>query len=237
MEKHLTKLGLTSLEAKTYTNLLKHGPLSAKEIAQKVGVGNEAVYRLLNSLIKKGLINVHGKRPQKYQAIPLATSVSNLLSQYQAIVNKILNNIDLPQDYPWQVITNRENYHKIGNELFKKVHKEVLVLASGTGDLAPEFTKTMRDAIKKGAVYKIIGQTTGKPNLLQIKNWQRNGFLVRQKAGKGINLVVYDREKVQIGFRVAEGTKEKTGLVISNPSLAKFMSEFYDFLWKTANKI
>src|SRR5947207_2772905 len=64
----LETLGLTGKEADAYLHLLQHGPSTAQQVSQLLGVQYPAVYRVLQSLQSKGWIDVSQERPNRYRA-------------------------------------------------------------------------------------------------------------------------------------------------------------------------
>lgn len=238
MEKHLKALGLSKLEIRTYKALLGKKGLTAKEVSRPTGAGVEASYRLLNNLINKGLIVSFGKHPARFRALPVDMGVEHLVQGFYEIGEKLATREDFRlTSSPIRVIPNRRVYHQVGQEQFDQVKKEVLVIASGTGELNPEFIETKFGAVKRGVVYKILALSLDETNREKLKSWQRTGFLVRHRSGTGVNLVVYDRKIIQMGFRVQKGFREKYGILVFNPTLAQFLGEFFDYLWEKAREV
>ena len=201
MEKKLKSLGLSRLEIKTYLYLLRRGKVTAKELAKETGVRLEAIYRPLRSLISKGLVISFGKHPARLQALPIEVGMSKLLENYQNVAQGIINKVRINAIIgPFKIIPNREAYHRLGERYFKKIKKEVLVIASGTGELNQEFIRTKAEAVRKGIEYKILALSLGDFNREKLEAWQKTGFKVRHRKGKEFNLVNYDREIIQIGF-------------------------------------
>ena len=69
MIEKLRKLGLSPYESKCYLALVKQGNLLGKEIAEKSGVPPTSVYRNLETLQKRGLVQIVQKEPFVYQAV------------------------------------------------------------------------------------------------------------------------------------------------------------------------
>src|SRR3989344_6316022 len=63
---NLQKAGLTEGEAKVYTALLKLGSSTSGPIIKESKVANSIIYRLLDSLIEKGLVSYIIKEKTKY---------------------------------------------------------------------------------------------------------------------------------------------------------------------------
>ena len=64
--KALEKIGLTSYEIKTYSSLLKTGPITASDLSQKSGVPYSKIYEVLGTLEEKGWIGSDDSRPTQY---------------------------------------------------------------------------------------------------------------------------------------------------------------------------
>lgn len=63
---HLLKLGFNQGEAKLYSALLSHGPLTATELAQKTDLGRTNVYNYAKSLQDKNLVNDYERNSKVY---------------------------------------------------------------------------------------------------------------------------------------------------------------------------
>ncbi|MBI5227874.1 hypothetical protein HY988_04775 [Candidatus Micrarchaeota archaeon] len=68
----LSKIGLSGNEAEVYLMLLRLGPSSAYEIAQKTGIYRPHIYDKLETLMKKALVSYvqQGKKKIFYAAAP-----------------------------------------------------------------------------------------------------------------------------------------------------------------------
>ena len=66
----LEQLGLTPLEARAYVVLLREGPSTAYRVAQKIDRPPPNVYRLIESLVEKGLVEVQDGKKKLYRGVP-----------------------------------------------------------------------------------------------------------------------------------------------------------------------
>lgn len=74
---NLKELGLSQYESRCYRVLIRYGTLIGKDIASKSGVPPTSVYRNLESLQKKGFVQLLQKEPRVYQAVDPETAVSS----------------------------------------------------------------------------------------------------------------------------------------------------------------
>ena len=70
----LTRLGLTSYEAKAYLALLRRDSSTAAQAARLANVPRQRIYDVLATLVEKGLASQRPGPPTKYSAVAPATS-------------------------------------------------------------------------------------------------------------------------------------------------------------------
>ncbi len=93
----LEKLDIRGYELKAYLTILRLGEETAPTIASKAGIPLPRIYSVLESLLKKGLIEVRMGRPRKYRALPPRISlihyvrkrINELTEMANAVVEKL----------------------------------------------------------------------------------------------------------------------------------------------------
>jgi sugar-specific transcriptional regulator TrmB len=223
---------ISPLEEKIYHTLSNNNNLSVKDLATLLDRPVESINRSVNLLIHKGFTQVTGKYPKHIKAIPLELVFSQSLPTLSDLISSEIKN-----NFPLTFLPSRTIYHQTGQNLFLEANKEILMISSGTGDLNAEYYKIINNKIHKGVTYKILALSNDKNYKNLKENWKKNGIEVRYKKGKDFNVIIYDRNVVQIGIRIAESSKEKWGLVIRNESLGQFMGEFFDDMWSKAKPL
>ena len=229
----LNQKRISKLEESIYTVLSKENSLTVKKVATILKRPVESINRSVNSLINKGFVRSIGKYPMILRVIPIEIA----LSQSLPFLNNLISSEISQNIFPFTFLPSRQIYHQAGQNLFSKVRKEVLLIASGTGNLTPEYFRTITQQINVGVKYKMIVLSKNEFNKILMENWQKNGIEIRYKKGEGFNLSVYDRKTIQLGIRILNDSNEKWGLVIQNNSLAEFMGEFFDDMWKRSKPI
>ena len=80
--KLLEYIGIRGYEAKAYLALIELGEASATTIASKASIPQPRVYEVLESLLKKGLIEVKIGRPRTYRALPPNIALNSYVERY-----------------------------------------------------------------------------------------------------------------------------------------------------------
>lgn len=100
----LTQFGLDEVEANIYLHLLENGPRTPLELSRQVNINRSRIYRYLDKLISKKLIEIltdgRGKKlkasnPQNLQLL-VEEIEENLKSQKEALPDLISGLIDIP---------------------------------------------------------------------------------------------------------------------------------------------
>jgi sugar-specific transcriptional regulator TrmB len=77
----LRAFGIDEMEARLYLTLLNAGAQTAGELAEVTGIAREDVYKTLNGLLEKGMIEESTGRPTKYCAVPIDTALDAAVMQ------------------------------------------------------------------------------------------------------------------------------------------------------------
>ena len=77
----LTGLGLSNYEARAYVTLVRHGPLTADEVASEAEVPQGRIYDVLNTLVDRSLVHADDGRPRTYTNVEVSTAVDTLLAR------------------------------------------------------------------------------------------------------------------------------------------------------------
>ncbi len=80
--KLLESIGVRGYEAKAYLALIELGEASATLIASKANIPQPRIYEVLESLLKKGLIEVKIGRPRTYHALPPKIALNYYTRKY-----------------------------------------------------------------------------------------------------------------------------------------------------------
>ena len=237
------KIGFSTNEALVYQTLLRDGASDVKHLAQKIGVLPNALYRLLIKLQDKGLINLSGRHPAFYHALPPAFALDNylkikkgeletakemLVSQLIPIQNSDQTRIDL--------IKNNQEFFLTYAELANKAKKEIDIISIGE-PVPEEVLLANRDAIKRGVVIRFIVHKSDENNKELLSSWIKMGLLVKHYPDWGFHLVIFDKGKSLLSINNPERTSDRIALVIYSEGLTKAHADYFESVWKKAKKI
>lgn len=232
-----SELGLSVNEGKLYSELVRHGKLSASEASSKAQVPYGKVYVVLQSLIDKGLVRVVPEKTKKFAP----ASPENL--------EKII-------DEKKKVLDRAKKKVKELKQFYNKKEKDVLII--GEGDKG--FWKIANDMIKvKKYGYSIKWNSKIKPGDLEwsrkwviknknidvrdlvrydseteknVKKWLKTRPNARVFSNEGVAMSILDDEEVMIGL-----IKNNTTLLIRDSAFAKIMKKMFLAAYNEAEEI
>ena len=79
----LTRLGLTSYEAKAYLTLIRRDSFTAAQVARQSGLPRQRIYDVLGSLVQKGLAVARPGNVVKYAATAPELAIDLLLTAHR----------------------------------------------------------------------------------------------------------------------------------------------------------
>lgn len=86
---YLLDLGLTKLQARTYVSLLSLGPAKASTVAKELGIIRPEIYRTLDELSSKGLVERTLAKPSSYNAVEPRRALRALLDRASSDIERI----------------------------------------------------------------------------------------------------------------------------------------------------
>lgn len=239
----LTRLGLSENEASCYLVLLGFGALSVSEIGEQMKILPNAVYRLLAKLETYQMVVSLGTSPKKYQAIPAKAALENLVSQQTTALeeskHKALNSLaghTDETDTKIDFVTGQKQFFDTFVKLSVQAKQEILVISIGE-PVSDDIKLATRDALAKGVDCKFIFHKYDDNNAPLLNSWVSMGVNVAHYPDRGFHLLVFDGKKAVLVSSNPLETNERSGMIISSPSLANAMREFFYARWNEATPI
>ncbi|TMD07273.1 MAG: TrmB family transcriptional regulator [Chloroflexi bacterium] len=246
----LTRLGLTSYEARAYVALMGRDSFTAAQVAREAGVPRQRIYDVLGSLVEKGLAGARPGSVVKYAATDpdLAvqqllglhrTQLSNLEHQAAAVIDELSPLFQAgqlhtdPLEYI-EVLRDPGTINARFTELQASVKDEILVFTK------PPYAKPPQENIeglnvaeshKARSVYEFSifddpATTAG------VRRFIESGEGARFVPILPLKLVIIDETIVMFGMQDPVGDQsDLTIVVVEHPSLATVLKTAFNAYW------
>jgi HTH-type transcriptional regulator, sugar sensing transcriptional regulator len=145
---NLEKLGLTENEAKAYVGLVSLREATAREIHEFTNVPRAKIYEILNTLAKKGYLEVKQGSPTYFLAVDPKEVIEEIRDDFLNCSIDTLNQLnelsyELPKKSPvWYIQSDRVMKARI-REIMNGIREEVIIYSTN-----PEFLQEFEPEIK-----------------------------------------------------------------------------------------
>ena len=256
----LHKIGLSKKEIEVYLFLGKFGPRKGMETAKQLKMNKGQVYRILQILQNKGVIESTLEHPKRFIAVPLEKVIDTFISIKREEVDlieenkeELLNDWDkvrqIETDSGFEKFTVIEGEKRVFNKIYqmiKETKKEFVTLCSVYGMIMAEkygiFEEAKNHPLKDKVKFRLLTQIT-KDDIKVTKS-------ILKTIGTKVNIKGRDPERSSLVFpRVVIKDRNEILLFISNEQkiestlftncksiIESFYSIFQD-LWKSSANI
>jgi len=208
----LISFGLSEKEAQAYFHLLKYGPKPPTLLAKSLKTYREDIYRTLNGLVDKGMVNPSLRSSTVYPAVELETALDVALKKYESECREIelkkreLQEMsELQQFRPsdefstFKIVKSLKEHVAVLLSLINSTEREVMFVATEIVFAVSSlyWIKDIKKFVDRGEKIRLITDFSYK----YIESVQQHldiGVDVRQLTGyQGILFAVYDRKTSQ----------------------------------------
>jgi len=251
----LTRLGLTSCQARVYLALAHSGMSTAKTISKVSKVTREDVYRILPQLQKLGLVEKAITAPTMFKVIPIQDGLSILMERKieetdelqkktKELLQKFKENnakTTLQEEEPQlTLIPEKEAILLRTRDLIENAQTSIDVVTSWKR--FPHgmrvYAEALKKALKRGVKIRIvIEQPEDENSLLKtIQAFNENlSFNVRYIPTNPTSVVmVYDEKEVFIVTSPTALILESPALWSNSLSLVRLAQNYFDIVWATS---
>ncbi len=236
MEKELFKeIGLNLNEGKVYSELVKHGKLSASETSSKSGVPYGKIYVVLQGLVDKGLVQIIPEKTKKF----IASSPENLvklIDNKKKILEKAREKIsELKQFYEKKdkdfliIGEGDKGFWKIVDEMEEV--EDYSYNIKWDSKIQPGSLEKSRKRLKKGIDSKDLVRYD-RDTEKNVHKWLKVKKNIRKFPNEGVALSVLDDKEVMVGL-----IKKNTTILIRDKAFTKVMKRLFLGAYDVAKKI
>jgi sugar-specific transcriptional regulator TrmB len=246
----LTRLGLTSYEAKAYLTLIRRDSFTAAQVARQSGLPRQRIYDVLGSLVQKGLAVSRPGNVVKYAATGPELAIDLLLTAHREDLSRMERDArsmvkDLKPAYEAgqahtdpleyiEVLRDRRAINERFAELQAAVKKEILVFTKPPYATPPQENVEGLEVIQthearslyEFSVFDDPAVTRG------VQRFVEAGEEARFVPSLPLKLVIIDETIVMFGMEdPVAGSSDLTIVVVEHQSLAKVLKTAFDAIW------
>jgi len=246
----LTRLGLTSYEAKAYLALIRRDSFTAAQVARQAGLPRQRIYDVLGSLVEKGLASARPGTVVKYAATPPELAVDRLIQAHRQELTELEKDAhDMlaemkrswtdgqshtdPLEYI-EVLRDRRAINERFAELQASVKREILVFTKPPYATPPQENvegQQVARSHKARAVYE-FSAFDDPAFVAGVRAFVEAGEEARFVPHLPLKLVIIDETIVMFGMEdPVAGSADLTIVVVEHPSLAKTLKLSFDAVW------
>jgi sugar-specific transcriptional regulator TrmB len=250
---HLTRLGLTSYEAKAYLTLIRRDSFTAAQVARQSGLPRQRIYDVLGSLVQKGLAVARPGAVVKYAATAPEMAVEQLLDAHREGLSRMERDArqmveDLkpafeagkehtdPLEYI-EVLRDTRAINERFAELQAAVKHEILVFTKPPYATPPQENVEGLEVIEAQHEARSIYEYSifDQPAVMRgVQRFVEAGEQARFVPNLPLKLVIIDETIVMFGMEdPVAGGADLTIVVVEHRSLAKVLKTAFNAIWDT----
>lgn len=248
----LTRLGLTSYEAKAYLTLIRRDSFTAAQVARQSGLPRQRIYDVLGSLVQKGLAVARPGNVVKYAATAPELAIDLLLTAHRDELSRMERDArgmvkDLkpafeagqahtdPLEYI-EVLRDRRAINERFAELQSAVKKEILVFTKPPYATPPQENVEGLEVVETHEARSLYEFSVfDEPAVMRgVQKFVEAGEDARFVPELPLKLVIIDETIVMFGMEdPMAGSSELTIVVVEHQSLAKVLKTAFGAIWAT----
>lgn len=248
----MTRLGLTSYEAKAYLTLIRRDSFTAAQVARQSGLPRQRIYDVLGSLVQKGLAVARPGSVVKYSATAPELAVDQLLTAHRDDLSKMERDArqmisDLKPAYEAgqektdpleyiEVLRDRRAINERFAELQSGVKKEILVFTKPPYATPPQENVEGLEVIQDHEARSLYEFSVfDEPAVMRgVQRFVEAGEDARFVPELPLKLVIIDETIVMFGMEdPVAGGSELTMMVVEHKSLALVLKTAFNAIWET----
>ncbi len=252
----LTKIGFTKAQAQLFLTLHRTGGSEARTIAKKANIPRQEVYRVLNELQEKGLIEKIISTPQAYRPIPLqdalAIIVNSKAEEYKLVMEKtreflasferVKKNKILESDYMISAIEGRKGILLRTKRAHLNLSKSVdcCTTCERWTQVGCETAEAIKRALDRGVKYRTILDKNGTirfPKQMSALMANKNYKVRLARKPLKINVEIFDEKEASLNLYPSKNIDESPMLWTNHLSLLTAFQAQFENDWATAEQV
>jgi HTH-type transcriptional regulator, sugar sensing transcriptional regulator len=247
----LTRLGLTSYEAKAYLALIRRDSSTAAQVARLSGVPRQRIYDVLASLVERGLASGRPGRVVKYGATAPELALERLVARRReelaemeretsAMIEELAPQFRAGQTHTdpleyIEVLRDRQAINDRFDELQAGIEHEILVFTKPPYATPPQENVEGLEVSRTHEVRSVYESSVfADPDVTEgVSRFVEAGEQARFVAELPLKLVIIDERIVMFGMEdPVAGESDLTIMVVEHPSLAGVLKTAFNAVWE-----
>jgi len=240
LERVAERFDFGEYEAKAYLTILKHGQLTASEIAERTDIPQPRVYDTVLSLADNGLVELQETRPMRVLAVDPREGFDELQSSLDSLVEDLTDTYTAPARDAEAVslIKSRSTILRYLEEVITGADYELLLSLSP--DLLDRFEEELIEQHENGVAIELLLSPAREVPDADEFDYLDVASTVRARRGITTPIVaVGDGEfSVYATQEALHGDRDRYGVIFNRSELGFLVSGFLNtVLWTTAETI
>ncbi len=251
----LTRLGLSSVQARVYLALARSGASKIRRIAQTSSVPRQDIYRILSALQELSLVEKVVATPTMYRAIPMKEAFSMLMerklkdtSELEAETKKLLNSLnesetkEAPKEEEQQyvMISAKQSTEKFFLKLLSAAQETFdVIIPEEAIALMQKWTTSFKKALKRGVKCRhviCVPEGTGSLPEFWLPLMKNPNFKVRYLPNRPPATITVRDKKEMFVSTMAVNPIKAPGLWSNNPGCLAIINNYFEDMWQRAQE-
>lgn len=235
-----TQLHVPKQAAQAFKLLSQSGDLTARQLADKLGILPNTVYRVVRPLVTLGMVERSNTYPVVYTACPMSTAMEWYLkaamrSFYQGFGSTRTKSADnsLPSI---TFIKDRDNLRIVTEQEAQKAKKSIDCVLSGHR-VADSTILVYRKAVGKGVQFRVIIENDPNSSDVDHEAFELMGAQVRFLQNIGIRLFIFDRRTAVLTSYDPASPMRAFGIRFTYAPVAEQLGQLFEQRWGEAKEI
>jgi sugar-specific transcriptional regulator TrmB len=252
--RYLMELGLARTQASIYLSLMLHGESDARLLASWTGLPRTEVYRTLNELQEKGMVDRQVGSLLKFSAVPPSICLQEVLDYKHCQLREMKKNLmQFTREFQGQQEEQKENQYKITiienrSRIIAKVKQQhdkakltvdIISFLPRFLAIANECSDNYRKATMRGVKYRIIlgvpdrklGLSNVLPYDIQKAHDNENTTIKTVLGSTKVNSAIFDGEETSFSYYPDRPVTQSPLILTNHPCLVEFAQNSFDKMW------
>jgi sugar-specific transcriptional regulator TrmB len=251
----LTKLGFTQTQTKLYLTLLRMGSANGRTLAEQAKVPRSIVYRALDELQKKGLVEKEISQPYTFSATPIQSGLQMLIDQRfeeckkirketEKFLRKTKNSQDTSfgdQDYKLLMIDRKERIIQRTRQQHNsaKLNVDVLSTPQRWLQILHDCMQNYENTLTRGVKYRVVLDSSSlyidRQKNIQALLSKPNFDLRLSSSSLCVNAAIFDGKEATFCFYPSKPLTESPIVWTNHPSFLAMFQSYFENIWESAH--